>query len=140
MGRIVKHEEADVTLISYMLEAARAGAIRILIEDTVVFVLLVYWAWKANVESAVQKKEWTYMPPSGHWVTHVRVSWECMRCQDVTLSPCGKGKASPLKVLPGSTMHCLDTVLGEPDATHSDLKDTGTSYSLHCMGRRKTRR
>ncbi|KAJ3613983.1 hypothetical protein NHX12_017560 [Muraenolepis orangiensis] len=60
MDCIVKHEEADVTLISYMLEAARAGAptIRILTDDTVVFVLLVDWAWKANVQSAVQMEKW----------------------------------------------------------------------------------
>ncbi|KAJ3587369.1 hypothetical protein NHX12_010967 [Muraenolepis orangiensis] len=107
MDRIVKHEEADVTLISNMLEAARAGAptIRILSDDTVVFVLLVYWAWKANVESAVQMEKWDGIvhtmsrttPPSGHWVKNVRVSWECMRCQDVTLSPTPVERARHLR-------------------------------------------
>ncbi|KAJ3588526.1 hypothetical protein NHX12_012118 [Muraenolepis orangiensis] len=59
MDCIVKYEEADITLISYMLEAARAGAstISVLSNDTVVIVLLVYWVWKANVQSAVQMEE-----------------------------------------------------------------------------------
>ena len=42
---IVQHEEADITLISYMLQAVETGApiVRILSDDTDVFVLLVYW-------------------------------------------------------------------------------------------------
>ena len=44
---IGKHEVADITLISYMLQAAAAGAptICILSDDTDIFDLLVYWAW-----------------------------------------------------------------------------------------------
>ncbi len=52
---IAKDEDADITLISYMLQAAGAGAptTQVLCDDTDVFVLLVYWVWKANVKSAV---------------------------------------------------------------------------------------
>ena len=52
---IVRHDEADVSLISYMLHAASSGAqtVRILSDDTDVFVLLVYWAWKAEVSCHV---------------------------------------------------------------------------------------
>ncbi|KAJ3599239.1 hypothetical protein NHX12_033202 [Muraenolepis orangiensis] len=49
--------------------------------------------------------------------------------------PCRKGKA--LKVLQGSPMYCLDTKLGEPDATHSDLKYTGTEFFLALYGQKK---
>ena len=40
-----EHEEADVTMISHLLQAAESGksVIRILTNDTDVFVLLVYW-------------------------------------------------------------------------------------------------
>ncbi|KAJ3588278.1 hypothetical protein NHX12_011871 [Muraenolepis orangiensis] len=139
MDCIVNHEEADVTLISYMLEAARAGA-------PTIRILLVYWAWKANVESAVQMEKWDGT------ILDINASVMALgdKCQgllgmhalsgcDTVSYPCGKGKASPLKVLQGSTMHCLDTVLGEPDATHTDLKDTGTEFFLALYGQKKAK-
>ena len=45
MDCIVSHAEADITLCSYMLKAVEDGAqtIRILSDDTDVFILLVYW-------------------------------------------------------------------------------------------------
>ena len=54
-------EEADITLISYMLQAAGAGAptICILSNDTDVFVL-VNWVWKV----APLAPSWTKMPGS----------------------------------------------------------------------------
>ena len=53
---LAQHEEADVTLVSYMLSAAESGApvIRILSDDTDVFVLLVYWVWRVAVKDKVQ--------------------------------------------------------------------------------------
>ncbi len=53
---------------------------------------------------------------------------------DTVSYPCGKGKTSALKVLKGSSMLGLNTVLGEPDATLSDLKDIGTEFSLALYG------
>ena len=55
-----KHDEADVTLIAYLLQAAESGksVIRILTDDTDVFVLLVYWVWKMRLHSAVQMESW----------------------------------------------------------------------------------
>ena len=41
---------------------------------------------------------------------------------------CGNGKVSILKVPLGSAIPGLNTMLGEPDATHSDLKHAGKSY------------
>ena len=48
---IVTHDEADVSLISYMLDAASRGAktVRILSDDTDVFVLMVYWCWRMEI-------------------------------------------------------------------------------------------
>ncbi len=41
------HDEADITIISYVIEAAKCGkdVIRVLSDDTDVFVLLVYWVY-----------------------------------------------------------------------------------------------
>ena len=53
------HEEVDITLISYMLQAAKSGApsIRILSDETDVFVLLVYWVWKGGITTCVQMEK-----------------------------------------------------------------------------------
>ena len=42
------HDEADVTMIAYMLQAAKLGkdVMRILSDSADVFVMLVYWVWK----------------------------------------------------------------------------------------------
>ena len=55
----VTHDEADITLCSYMLKAAAEGAqtIRILSDDTDVLVLLVYWTSRMRV-AANGKVEW----------------------------------------------------------------------------------
>ena len=57
---MARHDEADITLISYMIHAVREGAhrVRIQCDDTGVFVLLVYWSWKANVEADVRFEKW----------------------------------------------------------------------------------
>ncbi|KAK2173293.1 hypothetical protein NP493_885g01021 [Ridgeia piscesae] len=48
---VVTHDEADITLRSYKLKAVAEGAqtIRILSDDTDVFVLLVYWTSRMRV-------------------------------------------------------------------------------------------
>ena len=57
---IVKHDEADISLNSYMLHVVFRGArtVRILSDDTDVFILLVYWCHKANVTCPVQMEKW----------------------------------------------------------------------------------
>ena len=50
------HDEADVTMISFVIEAAKCGkdVIRVLSDDTDVFVLLVYWVYREKMTSNVQ--------------------------------------------------------------------------------------
>ena len=57
---VVTHEEADVTLYSYMLKAVAAGAqtIRILSDDTDVFVLLEYWTSRMRVVAKIEMEMW----------------------------------------------------------------------------------
>ena len=54
------HDEADVTMVSFVLEAAKSGqsVIRVLSDDTDVFVLLVYWMNRANLLCKVQMEHW----------------------------------------------------------------------------------
>ena len=56
----VEHEEADIIMVSYLLEAAKDGkeSIRVLSDDTDVFVLLVYWVWKIDLKISVQMEKW----------------------------------------------------------------------------------
>ena len=55
-----RHDEADVTIISYLLQAAESGhdVIRILSDDTDVFVLLVYRVWRMQLSCSVQMEHW----------------------------------------------------------------------------------
>ena len=57
---VVTHDEADVTLCSYMLKAVAEGAqtIRILSDDTDVFVLLVYWTSRMPFVAKIQIEKW----------------------------------------------------------------------------------
>jgi len=57
---IVRHDEADISLISYMLHvvSAEARTVRILSDDTDVFVLLVCWCWKSGISHNVQMEKW----------------------------------------------------------------------------------
>ena len=54
------HDEADVTMIAYMLQAAEFGkdVIRILSDDTDVCVILVYWVCKMQLHCSVQMESW----------------------------------------------------------------------------------
>ena len=53
---VFTHDEADITMISYLLMAAEFGTrvIRILSDDTDVFVLLVYWVYRYDIQATVQ--------------------------------------------------------------------------------------
>ena len=45
------HDEADITIISYMPQAADDGChvVRVLSDDADIFVLLVYWTWRSDL-------------------------------------------------------------------------------------------
>ena len=118
---IVRHDEADISLISYMLKAAAAGAdiVRILSDDTDVFVLLVYWCKKADVSCAVQMERWNGS------VLDINATVTALgdKCRGLlgmhALSGCGtvsypngRGKVSPLRVLTQTDIDELDSFLG----------------------------
>ena len=124
----VTHDEADITLCSYMLKAVAEGTqtIRILSDDTDVFVLLVYWTSRMRVAAKIQMEKWNedvldinetvrrLGPSKCSQLLGIHALSGC----DTVSYPFGKGKLSALKLLerdlPG-----LDQVLGQPGATHT---------------------
>ena len=141
---IVRHDEADISLISYMLKAAAAGAdiVRILSDDTDVFVLLVYWCKKADVSCAVQMERWNgsvldinaTVTALGDKCRGLLGMHALSRCDTVSY-PNGRGKVSALRVLTQTDIDELDSVLGEESATQTDLQKAGPSFflSLYCQ-------
>ena len=59
---VIGHGEADVTIISYVLQAVGDGknVVRVLCDDTDVFVLLVFWMWRKQLvdKCQMQMKRW----------------------------------------------------------------------------------
>ena len=47
-------------MVSYMLQSVREGkrVIRIVSDDTDVFVILVFWVWKLEITALVQMEKW----------------------------------------------------------------------------------
>ena len=54
------HDEANITMISYVLQAANysTSVIRVLSDDTDVFILLVYRVHQASLQCKVQMERW----------------------------------------------------------------------------------
>ena len=142
----VTHDEADITIISYMLRAAAAGAsvIRILCDDSDLFILAVYWMWKKQVKCHVQFEKWD------HTVLDVNATVAALgvKCRDLlgmyalagcdTVSfPCGKGKLTAHKVIQNNDITGLDTVLGREDAILDRIKKTTEEFFRALYGQKK---
>ena len=57
---------------------------------------------------------------------------------DTVSYPCGKGKKSALKVLMNNGIDSLPGVLGEPDISQGQLKDSADAFFLALYGQKKT--
>ena len=137
------HEEADVTMVSYMLQAAECGngIIRLLSDDTDVFVLLVYWVWKMQLSCTVQMERWNGVVLNIN-ATCTELGPSCLQLLGMhALSGCdtvsytsNKGKLRALNVLKSDDFPGLFQVLGEEDATYADLMDTGQRFFAAMYG------
>lgn len=143
---IVTHDEADVSLISYMLDAARRGAatIRILCDDTDVFVLLVFWCWKAGITCRLQMEKWNGTVLDINSTVH-KLGDQCRSILavhalsgcDTTSYPVGKGKVSALKamsVVPGDLLHFI----GEEGATDLQIQEAVRAFFLALYNQKKS--
>ena len=138
------HDEADITLISYLLQDAEPGkVIRIVSDDTDVFVLLVYWIWKANLvnKCRVQMERW-----DGNVLdinkTCIVLGSKCLQLLgmhaisgcDIVSYPYSKGKISALNILKAQDFPELSDVLGEEHATDEDLLNLGQKFFAAMYG------
>ena len=131
------HDEADVTMVSYVIQAASHGksVIRVLSDDTDVFVLLVYWVHRAGLQCKVQMERWdgTVLDINA---TCADLGEKCFQllgmhalsgCDTVSY-PYGKGKISALNTLLTGNFPGLAHELGEVDATHTDLMEAAQQF------------
>ncbi|KAH3748405.1 hypothetical protein DPMN_182850 [Dreissena polymorpha] len=115
------HDEADVTIVSYMFACAKSnqGVVRVLSDDTDIFILLVYWVYRANVQCRVQMKG----------LDMLKLNPKCMRLLgmhalsacDTTSYPYGKGKVDAFDKLLLGDYPGLSDVLGEKGKTNEEL-------------------
>ena len=94
----------------------KADIVRILSDDTDVFVLLVYWCKKADVSCAVQMERWNgSVLDINATVTALGDKCRGLLGIHALLSvsyPNGRGKVSALRVLTQTDIDELDSVLG----------------------------
>ena len=133
------------TLCSHMLHAAVDGVqtIRILSDDTDVFVLLVYWTSRMRVVDNIQMEKWNgdvldvnkTIEQLGLRKCSQLLGLHALLGCDTVSYPFGKGKKSAIKLveidIPG-----LDQVLGQPDASHAQLKATADSFFMPVCGQK----
>ena len=121
---LVTHEEADITLCSYKLDATASCAemVRIVFDDTEVFVLLVYWTWRKTIRKNIQMER-CYGTVLDIRATVAKLGDKCgqlpgmhalLGCDTVSY-PYGKDKKTALKVLMNNYIDDLQNVLGKPD-------------------------
>ncbi|KAK2170484.1 hypothetical protein NP493_1151g00102 [Ridgeia piscesae] len=142
---VATHDEADVILCSYMLKAVAVGAqtIRILSDDTDVFVLLEYWTSKMRVVAKIQMEKWNgdmldinetvqrLGPKKCCQLLGVHAPSGC----DTVSNPSGKGNMSALKLLeidiPG-----IGQMLGQHGAIHAQLQEAAYTFFLPLYGQK----
>ena len=134
------HDEADITIISYLFQAADAGrqVVRILSDDSDIFVLLVYWTWRYDLQVRVseQMEKWDGVVLDinatcanlGDTVCSLLLGAHALSGCDTASYPFGKGKASVLKTLKAGNFPGLFDVLGEESATQVDLMAVGQHF------------
>ena len=140
---VFHHDEADITMISYLLMAAESGTqvIRILSDDTDVFVMLVYWVYQNKIQATVQMERWDGVVWDMN-ATCAQLDSKCLQIlgmhyltgSDATSYLYRKGKVSALKTLQAGDFPGLYSVLGELNATPAQLMDTGESFICALYG------
>ena len=124
-------------MIAHLLQAAESGksVIRILTDDTGVFVLLVYLVWKMQLYSAVQMERWNGVVIDIN-ATCLLLGCKCMQLPgmhaisgcDTVSYPFNKGKIGALNVLKAGEFTALYEVLGEENANDAELTETGSRF------------
>ena len=143
---VFAHDEADITMISYLLMAAEFGTrvIRILSDDTDVFVLLVYWVYRYDIQATVQMERWD----GAIWdinATCAELGLKCLQLlgmhyltgSDTTSYLYGKGKVLAIKTVRAGDFPGLFTAFGELDATCEQVVEAGQAFICALYGQRQ---
>ncbi len=136
---VYSHDEADITIISYLLEAVANGkqTVRVISDDTDVFVLLIFWVWSTQLTAHVQLHRWrgailninessVLLGPKSLQLLDMHALSGC----DTVSYPFRHGKAMALKVLKSADHSGLYTVFGEEDATLEQLMQSWAEIHL----------
>ena len=131
--------------ICWRATASSAETVRIVCDDTDVFVPLVYWTWRKTIRKNTQMEKWDRMVLVIH-ATVVKLGDKCAQLPgmhalsgcDTVSYPYGKGKTFALKVLMNNDIDGLQDVLGEPDISQGQLKATVGAFVLALYGQKKT--
>ena len=142
---LFNHEEADVLMVSYMIDVVRDGrkVIRILSDDTDVFVILIFWVRKLSIKALVQMEKWDGT------VLHINaivaalgdssiqlLGMHAVTVCDTVSYPFNKGKLTALSKLREGNFPELYSVVGET-ATLEDLLKTGQTLFAALYGQSK---
>ncbi|MCG7883058.1 MAG: hypothetical protein JAY96_15870 [Candidatus Thiodiazotropha endolucinida] len=136
------HDEADVTMVSFVLEAAKSGqgVIRVLSDDTDVFVLLVYWVNRANLQCKVQMERWDGSVLDIN-ATCAGLGQKCLQLPamhalsgcDTTSYPYGKGKVTALNTMTSGDYPGL-AIIGDVGTTRPDLMTAAMPFFIALYG------
>ena len=138
------HDEADVTMISFVLEEAKSGqsVIHALSDDTDVFILLVYRVNRAALRCKVQMERW-----GGSVLdindTCANLGQKCLQLSgmhalsgcDTTFYPHGKGKVTALNTMISENYQGLGA-LGEVGTTQQELMNAATPFFVALYSQR----
>ena len=145
---LFNHEEADVLMVSYMIDAVRDGrkVIPILSDDTDVVVILIFRVRKLStcIKALVQMEKWDGT------VLHINdivaalgnlslqlLGMHAVTCCDTVSYPFNKGKLTALSKLREGNFPELYSVVGEETAALEDLLKTGQTFFAALYGQSK---
>ena len=141
------HEEADVAIISYALQAVGEGknVVRVLCDDTDVCVLLAFWMLRNQLVDKCQMQ----MERRDGAVLNInqmctKLGSKCLQLLGMhaltgchtTSFPFNEGKVSALSVLEAGDFPGLFHVLGKEDAMQWDLHEVGLSFFCALYGQK----
>ena len=144
---LFNHEEADVLMVSFIIDAVRDGkkVIRILSDDPNVFAILIFWVRKLSIKALVQmEKKWdgtvlhinNIVAALGDTSLQLLGMHAVTGCDTVSY-PFNKGKLTALSKLREGNFPELYSVVGEETAMLEDLLKTGQTFFAALYGQPK---
>ena len=143
---LFNHEEADVLMVSFIIDAVRDGkkVIRILSDDTDGFAILIFWVRKLSIKALVQMEKWdgtvlyinNIVAALGDTSLQLLGMHAVTGCDTVSY-PFNKGKLTALSKLREGNFPELYSVVGEETAMLEDLLRRGQTFFAALYGQPK---